>query len=140
MTLYSYNSAYPTPLPFRITLSNSKTRTDPSTFTTEELIDAGYILADEPPLCSYPNKLEWINNTWAIRVPNETEIAQQWETIRSIRNDLLAASDVAIIRAYENNIAVSDDLKNYRQALRDITIQTNPWSVEWPVLGVTNGT
>jgi hypothetical protein len=47
--LYSLNGAYPKPLPKRIVLSNGTTRTDPTTFTPEEIADAGYIQVPEPP-------------------------------------------------------------------------------------------
>lgn len=42
MMLYSYNGQQPAPLPFRITLPNGFTRTDPTTFTEDELSLAGF--------------------------------------------------------------------------------------------------
>ena len=42
MMLYSYRTCWPQVLPFRIRLSDGSTRTDPSTFTAEEIADAGY--------------------------------------------------------------------------------------------------
>jgi hypothetical protein len=42
MMLYSYHTCWPQVLPFRIRLSDGSTRTDPSTFTAEEIADAGY--------------------------------------------------------------------------------------------------
>lgn len=40
--LYSFNNARPEPLPFRITLPSGFTRTDPSSFTEEEISAAGF--------------------------------------------------------------------------------------------------
>jgi hypothetical protein len=42
MMLYSYRTCWPQELPFRIRLSDGFTRTDPSTFTSEEIADAGF--------------------------------------------------------------------------------------------------
>ena len=41
--LYSYKGGEPQELPFRIVLSNGKTRTSQTPFTEEELADAGYV-------------------------------------------------------------------------------------------------
>ena len=39
----------PAPLPFRIRLSDGRTRTDPATFTADEIADAGYIVSPDKP-------------------------------------------------------------------------------------------
>jgi hypothetical protein len=41
--LYSIRQQRPAPLPFRIRLSNGFTRTEPASFTAEEIADAGYV-------------------------------------------------------------------------------------------------
>jgi hypothetical protein len=55
--------------------------------------------------------------------------AEQWAIVRNQRNDLLAASDWTQL-----SDAPVDDLAwaVYRQALRDITNQSNPFEVIWP--------
>lgn len=68
--LYSFNGEYPNVLPFRIKLSNGLTRTDPSTFTESEIIDAGYILVLEPPIIENWQTLHWENNNWIIKNKN----------------------------------------------------------------------
>lgn len=50
MALYSKDGAEPAPLPFRIMLSNGRTRTDPTTFTADEIADAGYVEAPDVPV------------------------------------------------------------------------------------------
>jgi len=64
--LYSHNGAYPTSLPNRIRLSDGSTRTDPDTFTAEEIADAGYAVAGDPPGYN-PNtqRLGW-DSDWTI--------------------------------------------------------------------------
>lgn len=83
--LYSYQGNYPQPLPFRIKLSNGLTRTDPSSFTPEEIADAGYIEVSEEPIITSNQVLSWDsqNIQWVIRdktqeeLDNELVIAKQ---------------------------------------------------------------
>ena len=69
MTLYSYNKSYPQPIPFRIRLSDGRTRTDPSSFTEEELTDAGYTAVPDKPTPNSVQVLEWdsVNMNWLLR-------------------------------------------------------------------------
>jgi hypothetical protein len=65
--LYSYKNQYPKPLPFRIVLPDGRTRTDPSTFTEQEILQAGYVLAPNPPICnSLYQTLYWGSTDWVI--------------------------------------------------------------------------
>lgn len=57
--LYSLNGASPAPIPFRITLANGFTRTDPSTFTEEEIAEAGYVLVEQPEYDPATQALNW---------------------------------------------------------------------------------
>lgn len=76
MKLYSKNGSYPEPIPFRIKLSNGLTRTDPSSFTEEEINDAGYIEVSNPPSITSEQVLEWnfLNLEWIVRNVSEQEI------------------------------------------------------------------
>lgn len=76
MKLYTKNGSYPEPIPFRIKLSNGLTRTDPSTFTEEEIADAGYIQVSNPPSITSEQVLEWnsLNLEWIVRSVTEQEI------------------------------------------------------------------
>lgn len=66
MKLYSLNGAKPAPLPFRITLPNGRTRTDPSTFTAKELADAGFVeKTAAPSFDPDAEKVEWSNGSWS---------------------------------------------------------------------------
>jgi len=57
--LYAKNGEYPKQLPHMIRLSNGKVRSDHSTFTEQEIINAGYVEVENPPVTEYPSKLEW---------------------------------------------------------------------------------
>lgn len=64
--LYSLNNQRPAPLPFRIHL-NGTTRTDPSTFTPEEIAAAGYTGPyTEPPYDASTQQLDWINGAYVV--------------------------------------------------------------------------
>ena len=55
-------------------------------------------------------------------------IAAQWDVVRMDRNMKLQETDW---RA-SNDLTLTDDWKTYRQALRDITTQSDPYNVTWP--------
>lgn len=131
---YSHNGAYPVVLPNRIVLSNGRSRTDKSSFTAEEIADAGWVAVSDPPTVTYPNKLDWDGTNWVVREPNAQEIADRWREVRIARDRKLVTTDILILKAYENNQLVDSDLTTYRQALRDIPQNTvDPFYVTWPV-------
>lgn len=60
MALYSLQGALPAPLPSRIRLSNGLTRTNPSTYSAEEIQDWGYIGPIELPVYDWASEVvEW---------------------------------------------------------------------------------
>jgi hypothetical protein len=117
MELYSYKGAFPYPLP------SDMSKYDINDFT----------LASAKPSLAPGQILGWNGVDWVVNEPNESEIEIQWQTIRDRRLDLLKASDVSVIRSVEAGIPVSDDVKAYRQSLRDVTQQPNPFDITWPV-------
>ena len=60
--------------------------------------------------------------------------AQKWVVVRMERNSKLQESDWVAARASETGVAVSDDWKTYRQALRDIPTQSDPDNITWPTM------
>jgi hypothetical protein len=139
MTLYSFKGARPTSLPNRIKLSNGFTKTDNTTFTAEDLSDAGWIPVDNPPTVNYPNKLEWNGSTleWYSRSPNDAETQFKWQEIRKECERKLAETDYKVIKAVETGIPLDPVYVTYRQALRDLYNNVNnadPWAVEFPLL------
>ena len=59
-------------------------------------------------------------------------LAIKWQDARTQRNDLLAECDWVVAKASETGVTVSDDWKNYRQALRDVPSQSDPDNITWP--------
>ena len=145
--LYSYLNNEPKPLPFRIRLSNGNTRTNPSTFTEEEITDAGYVLiTQEKPTPELSQIVYWSKQdlVWYVRdkTPEEiqNEIDNQWINIRILRDQMLVNLDWRFIR-YESQVRLGitpvDDIQKldtYAQALRDITLQEDPFNIIWPTL------
>lgn len=138
MALYSYKGARPTQLPNRLKFADGTTRTDKSTFTEQEIIDAGWTLVDDPPVIEYPNKLEWDGSTlsWTIRPPNQSEVAFRWQEIQKECQRRLAETDYKVIKAVELGTSVDPIMVQYRQELRDLYNNVNnvdPWVIVYPV-------
>ena len=132
--LYSYNNQYPKPLPFRIVLSDGTTRTDPTSFTQEEIASAGFVEVPYPPNADINQVIEWANGSWLLRERTAEELALDEariaDAIRKHRNNLLIESDwTQVLDAPVDQLA----WKTYRQALRDITAQEGfPHVIIWP--------
>jgi hypothetical protein len=75
---------------------------------------------------------------WTLYVEDKThaELEEQDEIkrteVREIRNVKLAATDWRVARANEMGVPLDPVWVEYRQALRDITEQSDPWNIEWP--------
>ena len=131
--LYSHNGSYPSVLPNRIRLSNGMTRTDSSTFTEQEIADAGYAETTDAPIAVFPNKVEWTGTDWVELAPSTQDIELEWQTIRATRNQLLAKSDVDVLKCYETGVPVPASIVSYRQELRDLPqVQLDPYNIAWP--------
>lgn len=140
--LYSFNGNYPQPIGNRIRLSNGKTRTDSSTFTEDELSDAGYQLAPDIP--ARPDnvtfcKLEWNGTDWEYRVePTITEIEEE-------RQKVLNAIDYSLeearaTRKLKKQNGESDAyMDQYIMELTNLIANVNdPFNIKWPVYGDGN--
>lgn len=149
--LYSFNGEYPIDtLPHRIRLSDGSNRTDSSTFTSDELVDAGYVEVPNPPdFNQETHKLVWSGTEWQTILLTESEISaryyQRWQEIRETRDAKIKEIEWRIMR-YQSETRQGVDveersdnivaLDTYIQALRDITTTTtNPLEVVWPTLG-----
>ncbi len=71
---------------------------------------------------------------WEQTAASETEINQRienkWEEIREIRNELLKECDWTQLSDVSSEI--KSNWISYRQELRDITSQENPFNIIWP--------
>jgi hypothetical protein len=134
MTLYYKPNETPSLPPARIILKNGQSRTNYN-YSTEELLEAGYIAAPNKPSVTFPQRLDWVNNTWIIRDPNEGEINIQIISIREECKKRLSESDYVVVKAQEAGTAISEGWRTYRQRLRGIyNLIDVPsiWSVQWP--------
>lgn len=77
----------------------------------------------------------WLQ-AWAVEPMNEEEVAarteQEWGAVRGQRNFRLAMCDwTQLADAPLSNVEMQD-WGSYRQALRDITTQSDPFNIQWP--------
>ena len=80
----------------------------------------------------------YLNNGKAYNVKVESTTAEeqtaltnsQWESIRDQRDNLLKQTDW---RA-SSDLTLSDEWKTYRQSLRDIKTQSDPYYITWPII------
>jgi len=104
--------------------------------------DAAYVVPSEKPLVQWDQNLiddvaivagAW-TQVWRVVQASADEIAErtsnQWANVRSERNTLLAQSDWTQLPDAPVNAAI---WASYRQALRDITSQPDPFNIAWPV-------
>lgn len=132
--LYSYQGQEPQKLPDKIRLSDGRSRTDSSTFTEEEIAEAGFTGPYERPdynpkieIQSWDSELkEWITTP----IPDEVFL----QRLRDERNIKLSASDWTQLI----DSPLTDEEKSawttYRQLLRDLPENTDdPKNVIWPL-------
>lgn len=149
MTLYTKNGSYPQSLPYRIRLSNGLTRTEPESFTEEEIADAGYVAVPDMPVPNSVQVVEWDskNLVWNLRDKTLEELQfekdEGWRAIRRRRDEMIAAISWRYERWYRldrlglDQIDDITKLDTYVQALADIPQnQTDPYDIVWPVLEV----
>ena len=149
--LYSFNGEYPIDtLPHRIRLSDGSTRTNSSTFTSEELVDAGYVQVSNPPdFNEETHKLVWSGTEWQIVSLTEGEISdrnsQRLSELRESRDEKIKEVEWRVMRNLSETrqgLSTTDnisDLDTYIQALRDIPDSATSLSeVVWPTLGTSD--
>jgi hypothetical protein len=130
--LYSLHGLEPVLLPHRLRFSDGSTRTDASTFTIEELEQAGYTGPYDRPDCDpLTETVDWDGTTFFVRQYNADEITAKWNVVRQERNALLQSSDWTQIVDYDLG-ADRAAWASYRQLLREITSQANPFALVWP--------
>ena len=94
-----------------------------------------YTAEQKRSLLQKPNRqATWDNTamTWVDGRPQAQKDAQEWMRVREKRATLLEATDVLVLRAAEAAVPLSTAWRTYRQALRDITLQPDPFKVVWP--------
>lgn len=56
----------------------------------------------------------------------------KWNNIRRLRNVFLVRSDWTVLSDCQLSETKKNEWMNYRQALRDITLQSDPDNIVWP--------
>ena len=79
-----------------------------------------------PERPSLDHDFDYATKTW---IPNET---QAWARVRFERDRLLSQTDWMVTKAVETGSPMPEGWATYRQALRDVTSQWDPWSIAWP--------
>lgn len=58
--------------------------------------------------------------------------AYHWRCVRAERDRRLSVTDWMVVKAMESGQSLPQPWIDYRQALRDITLQTDPEQIQWP--------
>lgn len=96
-------------------------------------LTTGSVVAYQPP---QPAATEYETYVWDVDAElwlAQPTAAAQWRDVRRERDRLLAKTDWVVLRAADRGEAVPADWLEYRQALRDITLQPDPTSIDWPL-------
>jgi hypothetical protein len=137
MKLYYKDNSLPKELPFRITLSNGMTRTDPSSFTDEEIADAGYIEAPaKPRIVEAGKSIVWNFETHEWKIVGEALTEEQSTNLWYFKNKetqeiLLQETQWMVARNLELGI-VDEEFDAYRQELENFDLFGDPATKQWP--------
>lgn len=91
--------------------------------------------------------VEWLDS--GVTIPTESELntkvaeldaAEPMRLLRKERNQLLSKTDWMVTRSIETGVAMSNDWKTYRQALRDLPASSSPSLDEYYDLDLTSVT
>ena len=136
MRLYYKNNSYPSKLPFRITLSSGNTRTDPSTFTDEEIADAGYEIAPpKPSIIPWGMEVDWDRDAkrWVVvgEYDKRLDSFDWFKENKKIRDALLKESEVTKVRLIEQDADMTE-FNQYIDALNNLNLSVPPENIVWP--------
>lgn len=81
---------------------------------------------EKPERPSKDHYFDYTTKTWA---PNPENA---WLRVRSERDRKLSSSDWMVTKAIETGSPMPEGWATYRQALRDVTLQDDPFVVVWP--------
>ena len=117
-------------------------------FPTSFVAPEGYELVADvtPPAYDYRNNVDegtpvLINGTWTrnwlVTPASDEQIAErtavQWDSVRAERNKKLSDCDWTQLDDTPLSNTQKQAWATYRQELRDITTQTDPFAIVWPV-------
>lgn len=83
-----------------------------------------------PPQPTEFHVFNYISNRW----DDPRTATTEWPLVRTKRDTLLSDTDWIVTKATEKGTTVPALWKTYRQALRDIPLQADPFNLVWPTL------
>ena len=87
-----------------------------------------YLIVDNPI-----NSTQWqVQNGQLVPTPQSVLTVNQWNAVKWQRDKLLSETDWHVTKAVETGQPINQDWANYRQQLRDITTQPDPFNITWP--------
>ena len=99
----------------------------PAQLQIDDVVDSSYFSVEENEVVEYQTK----------RKLNDFDVWEQtqnmWGNIRSRRNIELIESDWTQVLDSPFTAEEKEEWRIYRQALRDITLQTDPFNIIWPI-------
>jgi hypothetical protein len=101
----------------------------------EPAADSGLALITVPDSVAIPQVIVRVvrNDSGVEFIVDQDAVAQQWRNVKQGRNQQLAASDwICSVSDFVH--PKKDAFVVYRQALRDITSQANPFALVWPAV------
>lgn len=96
--------------------------------TNAQTSNNSYLIVDNPI-----NPALWqVQNGQLVSTPQSVLTANQWNVVKYQRDTLLSETDWHVTKAVETGQPIDQDWANYRQQLRDITTQSDPFNIVWP--------
>ena len=68
-----------------------------------------------------------------VQMPQSDLNEQQWKRVRARRDRLLNETDWRVTKAIETGQPINQEWAAYRQNLREVTLQADPFNIEWPI-------
>jgi hypothetical protein len=126
--LYTKDGSFPNTLPYRIKLSDGRTRTGQSTFTEEEIADAGYVLVTEPKPSHNPwEEVEWDGSSWIVKDRDVMEmLSEKQRFIQQLLQNQLASVKYAYLSTGQIvpvDTRTSTDIQNLSGVVQKATIK-----------------
>lgn len=94
--------------------------------STNTVITGSYYEINETNVVEY----QTIRNKTQQEIQND--VNNKWDEIRNQRNELLITSDWTQLSDVPMTQEKNNEWKTYRQSLRDITNQPDPYNITWP--------
>jgi|TARA_B110000259_G_C13875855_1_gene346789 hypothetical protein len=100
--------------------------------STEYIDDYTKNIEEGTPILSNSSYIQVWNITDATQDEILAKIEDNWVDVRIMRDTLLSQSDWTQFQDSPLNNTISTEWQLYRQSLRDVTSQSNPFNLKWP--------